>query len=922
MDWIAALAFCASTSLAVLGEELPKTVALSTKKPANLFSEDEKSFWAFQPVRDVRFPEVKNTQWVQSPIDRFVLSQLESNGLKPAAPATRQKLIRRVTFDLTGLPPTPVEIKAFNNDVSADAFPKLVNRLLASKHYGERWGKHWLDIARYGESAAHDGNNAYLHAWRYRDYVIQAFNEDKPYDQFIIEQLAGDLLPKTGDNGTDYNQMVATGFLQIGPKPVVMRDKRQMLLDIADEQLHTTGIAFMALTLGCARCHDHKFDPIPTKDYYSLAGFFMNTHVMFDQLPDSMWLQPQVKNPKGRDVKVMAVQDLPKPKDLKVHLRGSYRTLGNVAPRRFLQIIAGEDHTPLQTEGSGRLELARWIASPKHPLTARVMVNRIWQKHFGRGLVASSDDFGARGDKPTHPELLDWLAWLFVKSGWSIKEMHRLMVLSSTYQQSSDVDAQAAKVDPSNKLLWHMPRRRLDAEEIRDAILTGTGQLDTTVGGNLFTSGYKFNDSKRDLPVVEHIDVDSFGPFQEPRRSVYMPAVRNVIHPMLRLFDTANEHESSPTRHQTTVAPQALFMMNSPFVRRQAAGLIFKLFEEKQSSFEDRLSTAYLVLLGRPPTIREQSKAKIYITKFIEQLGGPEPPDRKEVADAKKEEKPTPAYTKLIGNTHGLVAYYRFNELYPDQPGQKKAPRIANTVKPNPSPGEAPNNATFGVAGPIIAKGSTNEVNRGIRFNGTDQFVRISDPAVANVKTGSLTVEYWINPAEVRLGFGIGRDGPEKRYWKSGIILRLVDGEMKNVVFHEYFGGAGGFRTGRNEFSVAEIGLWTHVVFTFGNGYRQLYVNGRQVDELSVGVSLPTGDLPITFGARLLTNSEYLKGSLDEVAFYDRVLEVNEIEDHYLAGGGEMHKRESKRKILTHEKQAWLSYCQALMCMNEFVYVD
>ncbi|MEX2172103.1 MAG: PSD1 and planctomycete cytochrome C domain-containing protein [Pirellulales bacterium] len=598
------------------------------------FTPEQNSYWAFQPVRDPPLPEINARAWPSSPIDYFILARLEAAGTCSAPRADKRTLLRRVTYDLTGLPTTPDEMRDFLSDETPDALERVVDRLLASERYGEKWGQHWLDVARFGESAAHDGNNAYLHAWRYRDYVIDSFNADKPYNQFVIEQLAGDLLPKTGDCKADYDQVVATGFLQVGPKPVVMRDKRQMLLDIADEQLHTVGVAFLGLTLGCARCHDHKFDPIPTADYYSLAGIFTSTHVMADDLPDSKWVEFPIAGPAGEEVKVMAVRDLPHPKNLAIHRRGNYRALGPEAPRRFLQIVAGENHPPINTMGSGRLELARWIADPHNPLTARVMVNRIWQHHFGRGLVETAGNFGTLGSRPSHPDLLDWLATRFVESGWSVKTMHRMVVLSSTYQQAHLENSAAKSVDAENVLLWRMPRRRLTAEEIRDSILTVSGRLDLTKGGTLFSEGFTANDASRELFVVDISGKDRFPPFEHPRRSVYLPVIRNSRPESLKLFDAANELEPAPVRGETTVAPQALFMLNSPFAREQAAALAMQVLNNvakssAQNSTDEALTTLYFGVLGRNPTDEERIDAMRFLADYTSQF--PEGTDRQDL---------------------------------------------------------------------------------------------------------------------------------------------------------------------------------------------------------------------------------------------------------------------------------------------------
>ncbi|MCH2129165.1 MAG: DUF1553 domain-containing protein [Pirellulaceae bacterium] len=834
------------------------------------FTSGELAYWAFQPVQPPQPPTVNDESWIESPIDRFILAKLEAAGLAPSPPADKYQLLRRVTFDLTGLPPTAEEIADFLADESPEAFTTVVDRLLESPGYGERWGRHWLDVVRYGESAAHDGNNAYLHAWRYRDYVIKAFNDDKPYDRFIIEQLAGDLLPKTNDVALDYEQLVATGFLQVGPKPVVMRDKRQMLLDIADEQLHTSGVAFLGLTIGCARCHDHKFDPIPTKDYYSLAGIFASTRVMRDHVADSMWIETEVPGPDGQPAKLMTVRDFPNPRDLRIHHRGSYRTLGGIAPRRFLQVIAGVDHQPIQAEGSGRLELAQWIASPQNPLTPRVMVNRIWQHHFGRGIVSTSDNFGLQGEQPTHPQLLDWLAAQFVENGWSIKAIHRWMVVSSTYRQAYVENEAHLAADPENKWLWRMRRRRLDAEQIRDAMLAASGELDLTEGGTLFTEGYTANDAQRELYVVDISGKEYFPPFQHPRRSVYLPVIRNGRPEMLKLFDVANSHESTSLRGETTVAPQMLFLLNSRFARSQAKNLALRVVDaaptvgSPQEQIAAQVQSAYHWILGRAANTSDLSRAEEFLSKYqklASQL------DMQQLVAHEEETASNSAYADLVYREDSLVAYYQLP---------------------------------------------------GIELNGMDQQLVFSADQALNSARQAISVECWVKPEDVRQYMTIvGRDSSQKRYWKLGVYGMEVAGQRRNVVFSEFFGGTlGGHRLNVEESLVAPVGQWTHVALTYGEGQRRLYVNGRVVDEVEASGEVPTGDVPLTLGSRH-PDSELFRGAVNHVAIYQTALDRATISRHYRA-----FRRANGRTMDSTELFAWQSFCQSLFCLNEFIYLE
>jgi hypothetical protein len=582
------------------------------------FTLEQKAFWAFQPVKPVTPPLVRDQEWAKSPLDRFVLARLEASGLPPAPVADKCALIRRVTFDLTGLPPTPSEIDAFLKDESPNAFEKVVDRLLNSPHYGERWGRHWLDVVRYAETTANDANAVMRYAWRYRDYVVRSFNSDKPYDQFVVEQLAGDLLPHTGNLTRDAEAVIATGFLMIGPKALAETDKEQSRRDIIDDQLDTAGRAFLGLTLGCARCHDHKFDPIPAVDYYSLAGIFRGTEVFLDENRNAtMWQEwPLLQLPGDPPVMVMAPKEY-RPTNLRVALRGNYQSAGVMAPRRFLQIIAGEGHAPLTTTQSGRLELARWIASKENPLTARVMVNRVWQHHFGTGLVATSDNFGARGEKPSHPELLDWLAGEFVANGWSVKKLHRLILLSSAYRASTKADDKSLKTDPNNRLLGRTSRRRLDAEALRDSLLFMSGRLDLAVGGGdsgelLFKEGEDINARIR----PNRLQTDHPIYTTSVRRSIYLPVVRNAVPDVISLFDGADPNGVTASRNDTTVASQALFLLNSPFVREQSRHFANRLLADSKATDAARVAMGCRLALGREPLAAEVKEATDFLALY------------------------------------------------------------------------------------------------------------------------------------------------------------------------------------------------------------------------------------------------------------------------------------------------------------------
>ena len=624
------------------------------------FTEQQRSFWAFQRPTRSAVPDVRDRDWVRSPIDAFILAQLEDKQLSPAPPADHRTLIRRATFDLTGLPPTPDEIAAFLTDKFPDAFVKVVDRLLQSPRYGERWGRHWLDVARYADSNGLDENLAYANAFRYRDYVVEAWNCDKPFDQFVREQIAGDLLPGSSRPTVTIQRRTATGFLSLGAKMLAEDDPVKMQMDIIDEQVDLIGRAFMGMTLGCARCHDHKFDPIPTADYYALAGIFKSSRTMenfnvvarWQELPlasreaiqqrDAHQSRIDAKQTEIKQLKqtaetkpthktqlkkleqelsdleknlpsiaeAMSVTDEESPGDISIHIRGNHLTLGRIAPRGFLQIVPGDARPKMGTEQSGRLQLAHWLTDSENPLTARVIANRVWLWHFGDGLVRSPDNFGRLGRRPTHPKLLDWLAIQLIQSGWSLKQLHRTIMLSSTYQMSTAWDQNAADQDPENELWWRMNRRRLEAEAIRDALLAASGQIDLQIGGSLLpTANRAYVTSTSNIDPVVYVT---------NRRSIYLPVVRSALFDVFQAFDFADPSTLRGQRQSTTVAPQALFMMNSAFVAEQSTALTDRLLSDAQRTAAARIRLAYDLAYGRYPSAGEIERMRQFIDGYMQ----------------------------------------------------------------------------------------------------------------------------------------------------------------------------------------------------------------------------------------------------------------------------------------------------------------
>jgi mono/diheme cytochrome c family protein len=609
-----------------------------------------KDHWSFLPVKDSPVPAVADPAWCKTPVDNFVLARLEENGIKPNPEADKYTLIRRATFDLTGLPPTEEEVQRFLVDDSPGAWAKVVDRLLASPRYGERWGRYWLDVARYADTKGDTPNREdprYPFAWTYRDYVINAFNTDKPYNQFILEQLAADRLLanelRAGGPKPDQDPLAAMGFLTLGNRFENSKN------DIINDRIDVTTKAFLGLTVSCARCHDHKFDPIPTADYYSLYNVFANS-VEPKQDP---WLHPVPKTPElvdylakmkaATDVKTdidlqflelrrsalpeadRAVKrrelvkdlarantqladleftpaappkadvlvDVANPKNYPVLKRGEPQNYGDETTRHFLSILSPDPKHPIPfSHGSGRLELARAIASPTNPMTARVLVNRVWQEHFGTGFVSTPDDLGNQSAPPTDPELLDYLATQFVKGGWSIKSLQRLIMLSSAYQESSAGNPAYAATDPDNKLQWRYSMRQLDFEQMHDSILAIAGTLDFTMGG-------------RPVPI----GAEGFA----TRRAVYAFIDRRNPAEILTQFNFPNPSVPTGKRFLTQVPQQQLFLMNSPLVIETARKLTHTPEFLGQTTDELRVADLYLHVFQRPPTPDEVRLCLRYI---------------------------------------------------------------------------------------------------------------------------------------------------------------------------------------------------------------------------------------------------------------------------------------------------------------------
>lgn len=615
--------------------------------PLGSYRPMERRHWAFQKRAQPAVPAFStpaDQAWAQNPIDAFILAKLQKEGLHPAPQADRRTLVRRLYFDLTGLPPTPQEVDGFVADRSKDAYANLVDRLLASPHYGEKWGQHWLDIVRFGESDGFEYDTHRPDAWRYRDYVIRAFNNDKPFDRFVTEQLAGDeLSPKEDET------VIAASFNRLAPlrKNAGNQEVASSRNEVLTEMTNIVGQAFLGVTLHCARCHDHKFDPIRQSDYYRMEAYFSATEPLdlskatpaeqADWQAKAEPIKEQMKQVKAQmkgsppemrialEKKLEALEDdLPAPlpaiftvsddpakrTDVHVLVRGAYNAKGDHVGLRPLGVLLPDGAPELpQDTPKPRLQLAQWITSPDNPLTPRVMVNRIWQYHFGRGLVGTANDFGRMGERPTHPELLDYLANEFVKSGFSIKHMQRLILLSNTFRQSSaPTDAAvSSQKDADNKLLWRFNRRRLEAEEIRDAMLATAGDLNLkAVGPSVL------------VPIDQELVQALYKPSQwavtkdeneHRRRSVYLMAKRNLRLPFMEVFDSPDTQVSCPRRESSTHPPQALELLNGRLSNQQADVLAARLMTEGGKDRAKQVEMAYRLVAGRAPNPREKQLA-------------------------------------------------------------------------------------------------------------------------------------------------------------------------------------------------------------------------------------------------------------------------------------------------------------------------
>ena len=604
---------------------IEKWVALGAHAPAGekpaavrgAITDEDRHWWAFQPLRETAVSHAEDHGWVRNDIDRFIHARLKAAGLEPSPEADRVTLLRRVFFDLIGLPPSPEEVDAFLADKSGDAYERLVDRLLASPRYGERWGRHWLDLARYADSSGFHNDLDRPHAWRYRDYVIGSFNDDKPYAQFVAEQLAGDEIAGAGEDG-----MIATGFCRNGPSndDNMGNDKEQYRLDELDDVISTTSSVFLGLTVGCARCHDHKYDPISAEDYYRLLAVFNCTEK--HGVPKETKAKGDESDPGVQALIETGASIRP----TFLLRRGSLQNKGPEVQPGVPAVLGGGLKIPApapDARSTGRRRaLAEWIASSENSLAYRVLANRIWQHHFGAAIVATPSNFGVVGARPTHPELLDWLARQLIENGGRLKPLHRLILLSATYRQSSRHHEAGDQRDPQNSLLWRMNRQRLEAEILRDSILAVSGKLNLEMGGKGIKPRIRADllsaSQRNKWPTLA-----SEGSAQW-RRSVYIYVKRQLLMPMMELFDAPATTDSCARRTESVLPTQALVLMNDEFVEDQAGFLARRAAGAGTAKAVERM---FVLALARRPERARLEQAVTFVRAREEAYRGENPAD-------------------------------------------------------------------------------------------------------------------------------------------------------------------------------------------------------------------------------------------------------------------------------------------------------
>lgn len=850
-----------------------------------------RDWWSLQPVERPPIPVTLPAS--RNPIDAFVSMVLAKRGFKPAPRADRRVLLRRLYYDLIGLPPTYEQTEAFIADESADAWEKVVDSLLDSPHYGERWGRYWLDLVRYGETCGYERDQEKPFAWKYRDWVVNALNADLPFDQFVIHQLAGDEIPVR-----DVNSVTATGFLMLGTWNDEPNDQQDYKYERLEDLVHTTSSAFLGLTVKCARCHDHKFDPIPQVDYYRIASAF--------------WPGPiEPRDRKlvgGPSIDELGVPDVLGWTDL-------------AAARKPLHVLKnGSRHSPLQAVKAAplsavpamfhefdpapsgastthrRLQLAKWIASPENPLTARVMVNRLWQHHFGHGLVRSPNSFGFRGDAPTHPELLDWLAADFVSGGWTLKRVHRLILNSETWKQSSSHPRHDdySQTDSSNRFLWRANRRRLDAEALRDSLLMASGQLDLRMGGASFRptiSSEALEGLSRKSSAWE-----ASPPEEQRRRSIYIFMKRHLLPPLMTTFDLCDTTLPNAQRDVTTVAPQALALLNNTFSHDQSTALA-KRIQTLAKSSRERAALAWRLALGRDATVDELTLALDHVEGQAARV----------TQEAKQRMSSVVAWRVADATipTRTLVFHVRADKgIVKDESGrvvtwsdQSGADHDASQLNSDQRP--------------IFINKAMGDFPA-VRFDGLRQFLDIDGQLLQTPACSVFAVVTDRHSGGHREIISNWKRGENVG---SSIFLGLTS--RAQVRFSDSFSNAGRILNRDQPFVLAAIN---------SSGTSTVFQNASELGRRDSGLPNRKLGTPWVIGQQGDINGEFWNGDIAELLVYDRALSVSEqrqvwsvLLDRYKLATFVRAENVSKTDA---ELLALASLCHVVLNSNEFIYVD
>ena len=846
-------------------------------------------WWSLQPVRRTIPPNVLNQDRVKNPIDAFVLHRLERDEMFPAPMADKRVLIRRAYFDLHGLPPTPANIVSFLQDDSPDAYEQLIDSLLDSPHYGERWARHWLDVVRFAETCGYERDQLKPGIWKYRDWVINAFNSDMSFDQFVTEQLAGDEIP----NRTEQS-VIATGMLRAGTWNDEPNDAADYLYTRLEDMVHTTTSAFIGLTVKCARCHDHKFDPIRQTDYYRTASFFWPGYIGQQNLggPD--------KDQLGYDVFGWTDRNS-HPEPIHLLIKGERERPGDIVEPGFLSAVQHLDK-PLSSPAEGakttqrRLQFARWITDKANPLTARVFVNRLWQHHFGQALVRSPNNFGFKGELPTHPQLLDWLAAEFMDGDWKIKRMQKLMMMSATYRQSSlhPADSEYADRDVTNKKLWRFNRRRLEAEAIRDSMLAASGQLHRTIGGPSFYP--KMSEEALD-GLSRKANAWQESSLQErSRRSIYMMTKRSRLLPLMTTFDFSDTTLPCGKRDVTTVAPQALALLNNHFVHRQSEAFARRVLAEVGSDPVRQVQRAWQLAVGRDPSGTELEEATKHIANQVVRFG--QINRTQEIAPQADDLPVRDRLTLWLRADRGLEM---------DGDGKVLFWRDHSSVNKR---GLHPHDASQAIADhcPVWTADGING-QPAIRFDGEKQFLHVAGTILSNQQFTLIAVATHQGKSEgprelISNWHRLGRS-------TSSIFLG-TDGES-GVRFSDSFAQAGSLQMPQDPFILTAISSANGAV-TFQNG-REIGRGKLSSRDLSA---------PYVIGTQGNYQSEWWQGDIAEMIVYDRALTEKERTSvwQYLANRYRLELETASGSPTTLPELALASLCHVLFNTNEFVYID